>query len=434
MNLSSLSKAKYLNIGACALLGVSFFVPGSPVSITLVCLSILIILAGTYYQHKLSSDLDRITGFCKRLAKGKFDTRLTYIKDKAQIGELMWAVNEMADNVDSYIRESSAAMEYVSRNQYFRKIMEEGMSGSILVGGRLINKAMSGVESKMSDFGEVADGVDKSLKNVVSDIQSSVNSLKDMTGTMETVVKVTRDGSENAIKFSNEAAVNVQTISASSEEMSSSISEISTQMSRTSKLVEDAALKASESGKTVESLSAMVGRVGEVIVLIEDIANQTNLLALNATIEASRAGEAGKGFAVVANEVKNLAAQTAQATEEIIGQINAIQGTTEVTVKAFSDIAQSVNDINEASSIVATAIEEQSAASREIASNSEQASDGTKQVTDNINEIGSSIDKVADASKGVGEITNKLANYSAEQLKSLMQEIDSFMFELKKIT
>jgi|MDSW01.1.fsa_nt_gb methyl-accepting chemotaxis protein len=438
MNLSSLSIIKLaLTVSILFVLsGTAIsFMHGIPVWITeVVSLSALFCLAGTFfYLRKLEKEFKRTTHVCKDLAQGNFETRLTHIKEQGLVGDMMWSVNEMADHVDAFVREARAAMEYVSRNQYFRTILEDGLHGSVLTGARIMNRAMNSVEEKMNGFNQVAEDVDGSLKDVVKEIQNSVAALQDMTESMENVVNVTREGSENAIRFSDETSQNVQTISAAAEEMSSSIAEISQQMNRTSEIAKGAVTKAKESGDMIEALAEMASNIGEVISVIEDIAEQTNLLALNATIEAARAGEAGKGFAVVASEVKQLAGQTAKATEQIGTQIHSIQQATQGAVAAFSEIGNVVTEINESATIVAAAIEEQNTASREIASSAESASTGTTQVASNIHEMGRSITQVDESSKQVGAITDKLAHYSKDKVEGLLADMGKFMEELKKI-
>lgn len=190
------------------------------------------------------------------------------------------------------------------------------------------------------------------------------------------------------------------------------------------------ATKISENvGQQVEELKGAADQISSVVGLINDIASQTNLLALNATIEAARAGEAGKGFAVVAAEVKNLAQQTAKATEDIGGFVTNIQGATEVTVKGIHDISGKVTEISDANSSVSAAVEEQSAATNEIARNIEQASSGTKEVTTNIAEVSNASQETGDSATEV----NSAAGELSKQSETLRQVVDDFLVAVRKV-
>ena len=171
---------------------------------------------------------------------------------------------------------------------------------------------------------------------------------------------------------------NTSAVAGAARELLESINNISRQVSVSAQKAREAVAEAEKTNLIVNGLVESSQKVGEVIALINDIANQTNLLALNATIEAARAGEAGKGFAVVASEVKNLASQTARATEDISSQIGEIQAFTNAAVSAIESICEKITDMDSVTSAISSEIEEQTAATNEISHNVEEASQGRR--------------------------------------------------------
>jgi len=180
------------------------------------------------------------------------------------------------------------------------------------------------------------------------------------------------------------ASANVQTVAAATTQLSASIQEISRQIAQSNTVAGEAVREAAETSDTMTTLAEAAMRIGDVVRLISDIAGRTNLLALNATIEAARAGDAGKGFAVVASEVKNLATQTARATEDITAQVSAMQASTEMAVAAIARIGRTIVGLNGIAASIAAAVEEQSAATQEIARNVQATSERTSEVSGDI--------------------------------------------------
>ena len=258
--------------------------------------------------------------------------------------------------------------------------------------------------------------------------------LSDAAGTLRAAADDAGAASDSSSRRARESAArvagataNVQAVAAAAEELAASVAEITRQVAESARSAQDAAAAARASDGTVTSLSDAAARIGDVVRLISDIAGQTNLLALNATIEAARAGEAGKGFAVVAGEVKSLAAQTAQATEEIAAQINAMRGATENAVGAVRGIAGAVSRMEEVTSAIAAAVEQQGAATREIARNAAEAAAGTEEAATDIAYL---TEEVASGAAGIARVREACGEVGT-QGAAIRQEVAAFAGRLR---
>ena len=218
----------------------------------------------------------------------------------------------------------------------------------------------------------------------------------------------TRDKAMTVAAAAEQATGNVTTVASAAEELSNSIGEVRDQVTQSADVTRDAIVKADATRGIVDTLNATGTRIGEVLTLIRTIAQQTNLLALNATIEAARAGEAGKGFAVVANEVKALANQTAQATEEIANQIDAMQNATSDTVAAVGDIVAIMSQISGYAEAVSGTVEQQAEATDDIARNIQEAVTGTNDVSDNIQVVSGNAGTTTDTANATREAMLRL--------------------------
>ncbi|MCS6920682.1 MAG: methyl-accepting chemotaxis protein [Elioraea sp.] len=262
---------------------------------------------------------------------------------------------------------------------------------------------------------------------LIGEVGQSLFGLDTAVGALRRFSAAVADGSGAAGMAADQASGNVATVASAAEELSASIAEITRQVAESAQVAAAAVAKARETDATVQGLAEGAKRIGDVVRLIGDIAGQTNLLALNATIEAARAGEAGKGFAVVASEVKNLASQTAKATEEIAGQIAAIQGETERAVQAIRAIGGVIDEVNRIASAIAAAVEEQGAATREIARNVQEAARGTREVSTRVSELA----RVGGEAAGRTEEVATASAAVAASAQSLKREIERFLAEVR---
>jgi methyl-accepting chemotaxis protein len=266
-------------------------------------------------------------------------------------------------------------------------------------------------------------------REVAGIMQTVTSAANELDATSTSLSSTAEEGARQAQAVAagaEEAAANVQTVAAATEELSASIREISQQMVEARTVAAIANDESRRANERIQGLVDSAQKIGEVVRLIQDIASQTNLLALNATIEAARAGDAGKGFAVVANEVKTLASQTAKATEEITGQVQAVQSSTQEAVQAIAEIGNTISRIHEISATIAAAVEEQGAATNEISRNVSLASAGTSEVTSNIAYVNEIARETGTSATQVSATSSELSVQSTH----LKKVIDDFLHEM----
>jgi methyl-accepting chemotaxis protein len=247
--------------------------------------------------------------------------------------------------------------------------------------------AATAQESRRASIDGAIAGFRDRVEALLKLVADSATEMSATASTLSATSGHTSQRAEGAAHASNEASANVQTAATAADELSGSISEISRQLAQTTDVVATAVGEAQTTNNEIATLAQSAQKIGDVVKLIRDIAGQTNLLALNATIEAARAGEAGKGFAVVASEVKSLAVQTAKATEEITGQITAVQTSATGAVEAIKGIAARMQEISNYTSAVAASVEQQNAATSQIALNVSGAAKGASAIVAALTEV-----------------------------------------------
>jgi methyl-accepting chemotaxis protein len=267
------------------------------------------------------------------------------------------------------------------------------------------------------------------IQSIAETAQQVASASEELSATSQQITANSEETSAQANVVSQNAqqvSQNLQTVATGAEEMGATIKEIAKNATEAAKIATSAVKVAETTNATVGKLGESSIEIGQVIKVITSIAQQTNLLALNATIEAARAGEAGKGFAVVANEVKELAKETAKATEDISRKIEAIQGDTRAAVDAIGSISGVIHQINDISNTIATAVEEQNATTNEMARNVGEAAHGSGEITSNISGVAQAAEST---SRGAND-TQKAAQQLVESSSQLRNLVDQFKLDL----
>ncbi|WP_188580178.1 methyl-accepting chemotaxis protein [Azorhizobium oxalatiphilum] len=274
--------------------------------------------------------------------------------------------------------------------------------------------------ARLAHRNEIGTAFVQRMTELAASFASSSSQVADSARNLSAAAEQTSRQAQSVAEAAEEAASNVETVAAASEELATSVREITGQVSRSASVADVAYQEASASNTRIGTLANAASAIGDVISLIKGIADQTNLLALNATIESARAGEAGRGFAVVASEVKQLAGQTARATEEISAKIAEIQSATNGTVTSMDEIIRVIADMKQVSSSIAGAVEEQGAATGEIAHNCQRAASGTQQVTQSITGVGQAAELTGSASTELLALSEGLSG-QASDLRTLVE-------------
>jgi methyl-accepting chemotaxis protein len=336
----------------------------------------------------IARPMTRLNGALGEMAGGNLDVVIPGAGRGDEIGDLAKTVTVIRENAEQKARDEAEA-----------KIKQDQVAA----------------QQRKADMIKLADNFETAVGEIVETVSSASTELETSAGTLTANAERAQELTTMVAAASEEASTNVQSVASATEQLSSSVTEISRQVQESARMANEAVGQARITNDRVSELSKAASRIGDVVELINTIAEQTNLLALNATIEAARAGEAGRGFAVVASEVKALAEQTSKATGEIGQQITGIQAATQDSVNAIKEISGTIEKLSEIASTIASAVEEQGAATQEISRNVQQAAHGTQQVSSNITDVqrgasetGSASTQVLSAAQSLSGDSNRL--------------------------
>ncbi|RJF88371.1 methyl-accepting chemotaxis protein [Oleomonas cavernae] len=390
--------------------------------------TLLILGAGLWTGRGVAGPLRRMVAVMGRLATGDHAVEIPSRERRDEIGDMAKAVQvfKEAGLQNTRLAAESERLRLAAEAERERQREAEHAAEAARHDAETRQRQQA-ERQRRHEMEALAQAFEATVKGVVDAVSSAAGELQASAAQMSDTADGTSHQASIVAAAAEQATVNVQTVATAAEELSASVREIARRVSQSAQTASLAVREADSTNETVRSLALSANEIGAVVQLITAIANQTNLLALNATIEAARAGEAGKGFAVVAAEVKNLANQTAKATEEIGAKVQMIQAQTDQAVTAIGSISRTIGTISEIATGIAGAVEQQGAATAEIARNVAEAAQGTAQVSGTIVTVQTAATETGHSAGGVLDAAADLARQSA----MLEQEVDRFITRVR---
>ena len=385
-------------------------------------------------NERYQEAMRQMLGVCREAARGNLEPRLRDLRLGEDVDEMRRGINHLLDLVDAFVREAGASLTHASEGKYYRRVLERGMLGSFRLGAATINRANAALAHAAGELAEA----EARKQELARDFERAVKSVAEHVAAASTEMRATAAGlaqssvhtaakAQEVAQSAEHASGSVTSVAGAQEELSSTVAEIERQVAASSQAARGAVAETGRATTTVEGLNDASRQIGQVITVITHVANQTRLLALNATIEAARAGEAGKGFAVVASEVKNLASQTAEATERIGQQVAAIQSAAGNATAAITGIGEAIKRVDEIAATISTAVGEQRLATNEISRNVHQAASATRTVSGSILDVTRATQETSEAASQMEAAAAELSRMSEE----LQGQVGRFLTEIR---
>lgn len=384
--------------------------------------------------ERYRSWVKQLADVCESAAAGNLEVRLLHINVDGDLERALVSLNGLLDYTDAFVRESKASLTAAANGKFFRKVLLKGVCGSFRQASEVINSAGEKMKIQAEELQqaeirrlEMADEFEQEIQRISTIVSAAATQLHATVHSLKAVTERAIQETSMAVNSIDQTTQNVDVVAASTVQLNESIQQIDDRVKQSMGVVQQAVNESEHAREFMSSLVETTNDIGSFAKIIADIAKQTNLLALNAAIEAARAGASGAGFAVVASEVKNLAQDTARATDRINEQIRQIQDVVNDTVANISTVSSTIRQVDEISESISISISEQSQAIATIHQNVKDAAGKTVQTSEIVQRVSTT---ASETFHSTSDLVNS-ANDIAQQSESLSTAVNQFLMTIR---
>jgi methyl-accepting chemotaxis protein len=378
---------------------------------------------------QLKSSIKEIANVCDQAAKGNLEPRVILLPDGGDVKVLANSVNHLLDMADAFVRESKASFAAVEKGNFNRRIVERGILGTYDIAAKGVNTAIIAMDKRFSDFAELIASAEETTQRVLGHVVEASSRLKDDSYQMLSASHSAQDGVSNIGQSASATTEDAHLVANSASALSASSGEIDSQLMHSVNVNMDAEAKIAQTRQAMNSLTLAMKEIGPIANIIREVAGQTRLLALNASIEAVRAGEAGVAFAVVAGEVKSLADQTANASEDIVSRIGGIERTANIAQETIESFVKTVEELTSISDQISQAVSNQLQSSNNISDAIRNTASRSDEVKGQVNNVLAAIRQTSSQAENLSQAAVELENEASQ----LNEELGQFLYSARKI-